>query len=430
MPLPDPTMLLYLHACSRALPRVETLLDDQSRRFRSEVAGSLSKIDEVSGELQRHVERVMAEKGQASTEIKELYAKIATLEARLEDDQQTFARRIRASDEEHAKAKAVLEERMQTLRVDQEEALRWESEATAHKEALTNTQKKLEAMRVQHEQNVADINANHEDRKRKFRDVVVRKLRSTRDVMTAVGGGDGAVYRDIVAVLQQQGLGGAVGPASVGDGTSTVARLTEQLSGEVTAFERETEATSQAVASMEAKKEDALVALKGERERNSVLVAKNASHTQSLRSLQLKLEQLSSLRQTSDARRAGLTEERVVALREALRAERCVRGELEEELLEKQAALESLERERARAEEALGGQISRDLATLQLFEELLRVCEEGGRGRVGEDSDEGVLKGEPIRALHMHDRGEIARLLSAAMQCLVAEFPKPPSQIM
>eukprot|EP00658_Telonema_sp_P-2_P015368 TRINITY_DN15909_c0_g2_i2.p1 TRINITY_DN15909_c0_g2~~TRINITY_DN15909_c0_g2_i2.p1 ORF type:complete len:332 (-),score=76.74 TRINITY_DN15909_c0_g2_i2:58-1053(-) len=288
-------------------------------------------------------------------------------------------------------------------------------------------------MKAQHEQNIATINASHEDRKRKFRDVVVRKLRHTRDVMTAVGGGDGDVYRDIVGVLQQQGLGGAVVP---GKGTSTAARLTEQLSREVTAFERETQATSNVVATFEAKKVESMEVLRSERERNGRLVSKNASHTQSLRTLQLKLEQLKAVRQTSDLRRSNLADERTAALRAALDAERGVRFQLEEDLEEKQGDLEMLVQERSRAEEALAEQIAKDVATMELFEELLRGAEDEAaqssnsdtaRGRLGADDRPLIKATEPIRALHLHTQGDVARLLSTAMQCLVSVLPQPPA---
>ena len=433
MAVPDTNMLLYLHACSKALPRVEMLLDDQSRRFRTEVVGSIGKIDEVNGELGRHVERMRNERGQSSADMKELYSRIAVLEDQLSSEQSSFAERVEKCDEEHERARVAMVARMAGLRVEQEEAQQWERDAKKHKEALANTLQKLEAMKAQHEQNIATINASHEDRKRKFRDVVVRKLRHTRDVMTAVGGGDGDVYRDIVGVLQQQGLGGAVVP---GKGTSTAARLTEQLSREVTAFERETQATSHVVAAFEAKKVESLEVLRSERERNGRLVSKNASHTQSLKTLQLKLEQLKAVRQTSDLRRSNLADERTAALRAALEAERGVRYQLEEDLEEKQGELERLVQERSRAEEALAEQIAKDVATMELFEELLRGAEDEAahsnnsdtaRGRLGADDRPLIKATEPIRALQLHTQGDVARLLSTAMQCLVSVLPQPPT---
>lgn len=416
-PTADPTVLTYLHLASKAFPAVEAAMDRQQQAMLTETLTAMERADTLDAQLDTQVRRYRSERDRAASEEEERIARALFLEKQIIAEDDRFEAEMVELEERHDEKCRAIQEEVDRLAERAGRAAAWEAIRVAKKEELATLEAKVAALRAQHKSEIKVMLVDHEEERRKLRDVLVRKLRTMRDYMTidddtnlnalSLAGavddltGDDPAPQSLAINPNQQGTRGAV-------------KLTERLSREVTTYERESAATSTAIVAHEAQRDVLQAKLRSAREANERLVFKNAANAQSLKMLTKKIAEIRAARAApSDAAadiRSGPSPRRTMsprnaaaansgipfsssprrappssigsgalvtrsggaslAMQVALGAEQELRAGLEEELAATLDEVAAADAARHEAEHQLLAQIEKDLNALEFVESL------------------------------------------------------------
>lgn len=172
------------------------------------------------------------------------------------------------------------------------QATHWLSDRDKKIILLAKLEKRIEEKNVEHKKDLEAMHAEHEEEKRKMRDVLIRRLRKVRDVMSSTndddedsaetGGGGGGSASGLLP-------GGGGGPGgkkkSEGDDTAFImsssaptAKSNEKMARAVTLYEREACTVSESISEMSTELQQSTAMLAEQRKLNEKLVLRNASH--------------------------------------------------------------------------------------------------------------------------------------------------------
>lgn len=420
----DPTVLTYLYAASKAFPAVEAILDKQSEDMTLETLNAMRRSDELDAQLDTQVRRYKVERQKTTVDEEALIEKALLAEKQIAAEDDRFETDMREMTRIHQEKCAEIQAEIDRLNVKLKQAKAWEAVRAQRKLELATQEAKVAALKLQHKGEIKSLMAQHEEDRRKLRDVLVKKLRTMRDHMT----NDDYVATtlpDAQHGIEGNGLSGidVDSPFSLSSsnqhGASSAVKLTERLSREVTTYERETKATTSAINVHQAQLESVMSQLNAARETNERLVFRNAANAQSHKLLQQKLDEAKRVKKTEptsgvstprsprsprhamakgtlsthSSHKGGSSGQMIdkthVNLDAALAAERQLRTDLENDLRLAQEEVAAAAKERKIAEHQLLAQVEKDLNALEFIESLEELISKNketkqGSGRIGD----------------------------------------------
>ncbi|CUG89664.1 Hypothetical protein, putative, partial [Bodo saltans] len=383
---PDPQVMMYLQVASAAFPRVQHLLRQQAHAAQSTADSNRTLATRLDAQTVSWVRRHVDERKDMEFQLEEMKVRKAELEKdliqqKVDSEEAYFAQQIA-----QAKILTELRQQIKVLQADASEAAGWEETRVRQLKSLEDIRVQLEDTKEGHQEDIKTLNEENETERRKLRDLLVRKLRRVRDVMSSAtdeddlglgsstgGNGNGD---DLLGGGKKRGGAAPTGGDAKHKSTASwntnhgmlardaesanliamfqtpTAKLNEKLSRAVTMYERESKSIADTISQMHTTTKTAAEQLEDQRSQNEKLVLRNASQSKAKLMLKSQLEELkekySRLTESHEARET----ERRRALQETVRTQGDVvadlRGELEHALNEYEGSsqeLASLERQ-------------------------------------------------------------------------------------
>jgi uncharacterized coiled-coil protein SlyX len=322
LPTPDPNVLLYFQAASRAFPQVERQLlrhaadmQHQAAAARTSAAAQRQLSDQLVLSYAHERRTLEAEAAQLAKGQAELRHAISHARKEFADTQIN-----RAVD--NAVELAEMSAEIRRLSADRNEADEWSLRANGARRELQRLRDLAEERSAASKAELERMNQQHDADKRKLRDALVRKLRRVRDSMTA---SDTAHDADTTAEDQ-------FAPPDVAGASANTARMNEELSREVSIKERESGALQITIRQLDGLEGELSVALQKEQDANTQLLLRNASYTKTRRALEVKLEELKTQLQSALVRRDAQERERLSALRSTVALQAGIIDDLNSEI--------------------------------------------------------------------------------------------------
>jgi chromosome segregation ATPase len=303
-PPPDPTVLLYLQAASRAFPHIDAFLRREASNFDAEATECASDAESRKNATQHAVVQYAEERKRFEEEIASLTSTKVQLSDAISTAEQDFQTEFAERGSDNAQTLAEMRKREEALAADSREAQDWSDQSATRLRELEALRSSIEQRQSEYDEEITRMRAHHEQEKRKLRDTLVRRLRRVRDNMTSDPG----------ATEENAGHEGLFGEPPDSSGAAT-ARINEELSREVSVKERDAVAQLANIRQLEAEARDLREKLQTEQEANTQLLLRNASYTKTRRALEAKLADLRSQLETVLGRRDAQEKERLSALR-------------------------------------------------------------------------------------------------------------------
>jgi hypothetical protein len=378
---PDPQVMMYLQVAAVAFPRVQRMLTQQALAAQSTADANRSLATKLDVQTVAWVKRHMEERKEMELDLELMKSRKLELERQIVDQKKESEDAYFTQQVEQAKMLSDLRQQIHVLQADASEAADWEASRVRELKILQDTQTEMEDTKVTQLEEMKQLTEENETERRKLRDLLVRKLRRVRDVMSSAtddddlglgsngnnGGTDDAQGKKRHHLMSSTGSANHGMLARDAESANLIAmfqtptaKLNEKLSRAVTMYERESKSIAETIAQMHAATKASIEQLEEQREQNEKLVLRNASQTKAKDMLKAQLQELKKkYSRLSDSHEAHETERRR-ALQETVRTQGDVvsdlRGELEHSLNEYEGAsseLASLERQlKARHKEA------------------------------------------------------------------------------
>jgi hypothetical protein len=274
-PVPDPTVLVYLAAASRAFPHIDRLFGGRTANLETQVVNAKTTAVEEAALAEKIVTQFAAERLRLRAEIEELKVGKQKLKQSVADNEGAFQRTLSEKTTANAAHLEAMGEEITRLGNDAEEAERWSVTSAGAKKELAALDTAIEDLKAKQQRELQGMQDAHESDKRRLRDSLVRKLRRVRDAMTA-------------ATDAHPPDGAAGNPG----GQPPTAKINEQLSREVTVLERESTALHSTILELERTELSLTEMLVDHSDGNARLLLRNASHAKTKNILHGKLTQL------------------------------------------------------------------------------------------------------------------------------------------
>lgn len=359
---PDPTVLLYLKAATNAFPRVQRYLTQQIQEdVRTTEFNKLLSAN-LEGSISGIVEADIKERQEMERTVKQLKLRKVELEGDIAQRQKFFNEQHSRLDVENAEALEKLRRQIHLLEADAREAEAWRASRDTELSTLRDIETRFADFQVRAEQQLTELYQENEEERRKLRDLLVRKLRRVRDIMSSTTDDDADAGPSSASLQSSRKAstmpsGGmlardAASAATVAMFQTPTAKLNEKLSRAVTMYERESKTIAESITQIHSVTKQSLEQLSEQRAHNEKLVLRNASQVKAKEMLTAQLEELrhkyKKLSETQETHEV----ERRRALQETVRMQGDVvadlRGELHHHITEYEEAsqeLKSLERQ-------------------------------------------------------------------------------------
>ena len=349
---PKPSIQLYLDVATRVFPRVEK----QWAKMTANCVQTIEKAEQerkaVLGSLDGRVKQFLGERQELERDIDTVKGQRQKLRDAIVSDNEQFAIDFAKNETIQTERVAKLKQKLDFETAQAEEANRWDLVRVQEKNKLHQLRLNIERVELNHQKEVAAMNADHEAAKRKLRDALVKRLRRARDATIslqdgsgggAAAGGDGETTDKGSSTAAAGGGGNAngttAGAGSSSSGTSAgnsaasaVTRRNEILAREVSIHYREAQTLQQAIRDLTAEEQSLRQSLKDVRTQNERLLERNASHAKTKKILTEKLAELRRQLAQVEAKRATTQREKTQALRSTTLLQGVVIDELNDEI--------------------------------------------------------------------------------------------------
>lgn len=364
---PDPTVMLYLRAAAQAFPRVQEFIGKQIFEAKQITSSNKALATKLDSQTKAWVAADVEERKKLYDAILDMRQQKAALLKAHEDQKEAFKLNFAEHEKSNAKEISEMKRQIAVLEADSAEAEGWRKVRRNETAALRQVQDKLEETREAQEKEVAALREENDTERRKLRDLLVRKLRRVRDIMSSTtddmpDGSNGAGVQDELASLKHRGGGTNVprmlakdseSAAAIASFATPTAKLNEKLSRAVTMYERESKIIAETITATHATSKQAAEQLEHQRAMNEKLVLRNASQNKAKSMLKQQLEELREKYKNLSEAQEKQELQRRRALQETVRMQGDVvsdlKGELEHMLNEYEEAvseLKSLEKQK------------------------------------------------------------------------------------
>ena len=272
-PEPDPNVLCYLEAVSRAFPLVERVLDKHAFAFEVASATATAKGKGLELNLATQVRDFVQERDKLEEETFDLGRQIQIVEKLIAANDVQFREFYSNREKEALTEHMELTTEISRRKADAKEAKTWCEVKRSRKLELHQCNEKITRMEDAQKAEMDAVRRNHEDGNRKMRDLLVRKLKLARDTLSNATDEDPS------------------GPSSdsllePGTSVAPTAKLNEKLSREVAMYEREAKIVSDNNRKLEEEGRVAEHQLAEERQANEKIFARNAGQSKTLQMIQ------------------------------------------------------------------------------------------------------------------------------------------------